>query len=59
MTLIWAFLHKRHKRRMHMSNIDLSKYGIKNAKEIVYNPSYELLFKEEKQGLCSIKENSI
>ena len=30
-----------------MSNIDLSKYGIKNAKEIVYNPSYELLFKEE------------
>ena len=32
---------------MHMSNIDLSKYGIKNAKEIVYNPSYELLFKEE------------
>ena len=32
---------------MYMSNIDLSKYGIKNAKEIVYNPSYELLFKEE------------
>ena len=30
-----------------MSNIDLSKYGIKNVKEIVYNPSYELLFEEE------------
>ena len=30
-----------------MSNIDLSKYGIKDVKEIVYNPSYELLFEEE------------
>ena len=30
-----------------MSNIELSKYGIKNVKEIVYNPSYELLFEEE------------
>ena len=30
-----------------MSNIDLSKYGIKDVKEIVYNPSYELLFQEE------------
>ena len=30
-----------------MSNIDLSKYGIKDVKEIVYNPSYELLFLEE------------
>ena len=30
-----------------MSKIDLSKYGINNVKEIVYNPSYDLLFKEE------------
>ena len=30
-----------------MSNIDLSKYGIKNVKEVIYNPSYELLFEEE------------
>ena len=30
-----------------MSKIDLSKYGIKDVKEIIYNPSYELLFKEE------------
>ena len=30
-----------------MSQIDLSKYGITGVKEIVYNPSYELLFKEE------------
>lgn len=27
--------------------IDLSKYGIKNVKEILYNPSYETLFEEE------------
>ncbi|MCQ2794853.1 MAG: phosphoenolpyruvate carboxykinase (ATP), partial [Bacilli bacterium] len=30
-----------------MANIDLSKYGIKNVKEIIHNPSYDLLFKEE------------
>ncbi|MBE5800263.1 MAG: phosphoenolpyruvate carboxykinase (ATP), partial [Clostridiales bacterium] len=30
-----------------MANIDLSKYGIVGASEIVYNPSYELLFAEE------------
>ncbi len=30
-----------------MKKIDLSKYGILDAKEIVYNPSYELLFAEE------------
>lgn len=28
-------------------NIDLSKYGIKNVKEVVYNPSYDQLFDEE------------
>ena len=30
-----------------MANIDLEKYGITGAKEIVYNPSYDLLFQEE------------
>ena len=30
-----------------MANIDLSKYGITNVTEIVYNPSYEMLFAEE------------
>jgi len=30
-----------------MKNIDLSKYGIENVKEVVHNPSYEVLFKEE------------
>jgi len=28
-------------------DLDLSKYGIKNTREIIYNPSYDLLFKEE------------
>ncbi len=30
-----------------MPKIDLSKYGITNVKEIVYNPSYEFLYQEE------------
>ena len=30
-----------------MKNIDLTKYGIHDVKEIVYNPSYEMLFEEE------------
>ena len=35
-----------------MANIDLTKYGITGTTEIVYNPSYELLFEEEtKAGL--------
>ena len=35
-----------------MSKIDLTKYGINGSTEIVYNPSYEVLFEEEtKAGL--------
>ena len=35
-----------------MAEIDLSKYGITGTTEIVYNPSYEMLFEEEtKPGL--------
>ncbi|MCR4865185.1 MAG: phosphoenolpyruvate carboxykinase (ATP), partial [Bacteroidales bacterium] len=35
-----------------MSNIDLKKYGILDTTEILYNPSYEVLFNEEtKPGL--------
>jgi phosphoenolpyruvate carboxykinase (ATP) len=30
-----------------MKNLDLSKYGIEDVQEIVYNPSYEQLFEEE------------
>ena len=30
-----------------MANLDLSKYGIVDEKEIVHNPSYDVLFAEE------------
>ncbi len=30
-----------------MANVDLSKYGITGTTEVVYNPSFELLFEEE------------
>ncbi|MBQ9307304.1 MAG: phosphoenolpyruvate carboxykinase (ATP), partial [Clostridia bacterium] len=30
-----------------MANVDLSKYGIQDAQEIIYNPSYEDLFRDE------------
>ena len=30
-----------------MSKIDLSKYGIKGTTEILYNPTYEVLYNEE------------
>ena len=35
-----------------MANLDLSKYGIVDVKEILHNPSYEVLYAEEtKAGL--------
>ncbi|MGP1477776.1 MAG: phosphoenolpyruvate carboxykinase (ATP) [Phocaeicola sp.] len=35
-----------------MANLDLAKYGIKDVKEVLYNPTYEVLFNEEtKPGL--------
>ena len=35
-----------------MAKIDLSKYGISGTTEVVYNPSYDVLFEEEtKAGL--------
>ena len=35
-----------------MANIQLSKYGIKGVKEVLYNPTYEVLYNEEtKPGL--------
>ena len=30
-----------------MTKIDLTKYGITNAKEVIYNPSYDYLYEEE------------
>ncbi len=35
------------KEELIMANIDLAKYGISDVKEIVYNPSYETLYKDE------------
>ncbi|MGN0035847.1 MAG: phosphoenolpyruvate carboxykinase (ATP) [Bacteroidaceae bacterium] len=32
-----------------MANLDLSKYGITDVKEVLHNPSYEVLFAEETQ----------
>ena len=40
--------------------IDLSQYGITDASEIVYNPSYELLFAEEtKEGLEGFEKGTV
>lgn len=30
-----------------MATLDLSKYGIKDVKEVLHNPSYDVLFAEE------------
>ena len=30
-----------------MAKIDLSKYGIKGTTEVLYNPTYEVLYNEE------------
>ena len=30
-----------------MAEINLSKYGISGATEVIHNPSYEMLFEEE------------
>src|SRR5210317_1514218 len=41
-------------------NLDLSKYGITDVKEIVYNPSYEKLFEEEtKPGLKGFEKGVV
>jgi phosphoenolpyruvate carboxykinase (ATP) len=43
-----------------MKNLDLSKYGINNVQEIVYNPSYEQLFEEEtKPGLEGYEKGQV
>ena len=34
-----------------MAEINLSKYGITGTTEVVYNPSYEMLFEEETKSL--------
>ena len=42
-----------------MVKIDLSKYGITNVEEIIYNPSYDELFKAETDPLLSGYEKGI
>ena len=43
-----------------MSKIDLNKYGITDVKEIIYNPSYDFLFKEEmKEGLTGYDKGQL
>ncbi|TAJ15711.1 phosphoenolpyruvate carboxykinase (ATP) [Marinilabiliaceae bacterium JC017] len=43
-----------------MANLDLSKYGITDVKEIIHNPSYELLFEEEtKPGLEGYEKGTV
>ena len=43
-----------------MLQIDLSKYGITGTTEILYNPSYEVLFNEEtKEGLTGYEKGQI
>ncbi|MBR4451028.1 MAG: phosphoenolpyruvate carboxykinase (ATP) [Clostridia bacterium] len=43
-----------------MANIDLTKYGITDVKEIVHNPSFEFLFEEEtKPGLTGFEVGQV
>jgi len=43
-----------------MANLDLSKYGITDVKEILHNPSYETLFEEEtKPGLEGYEKGQV
>ncbi|SEH21226.1 MULTISPECIES: phosphoenolpyruvate carboxykinase (ATP) [unclassified Selenomonas] len=43
-----------------MANIDLSQYGITGVKEILHNPSYEVLFEEEtKEGLTGFDKGQL
>ena len=35
-----------------MAEINLSKYGITGTTEVVYNPSYEMLFESMRYGLA-------
>ena len=43
-----------------MANLDLSKYGIQDVKEIIHNPSYDVLFAEEtKPGLEGFEKGQV
>ena len=43
-----------------MANVDLSQYGITGVKEVLHNPSYEVLFEEEtKPGLTGYEVGQV
>ena len=42
-----------------MANLDLTKYGITGTTEIIYNPSYEQLFKDEMDPTLEGYENGV
>ena len=43
-----------------MSKMDLRKYGIKRVKEVLYNPTYEVLYNEEtKPGLTGFEVGQV
>src|SRR5574344_1731763 len=43
-----------------MAKLDLSKYGITGTTEVLYNPSYEVLFNEEtKEGLTGFDKGQV
>lgn len=43
-----------------MANLDLSRYGIQNVKEVLHNPSYEVLYEEEtKPGLEGFEKGQV
>ena len=43
-----------------MANLDLSKYGITDVKEVLHNPSYDVLFAEEtKPGLEGFEKGQV
>ena len=43
-----------------MANINLEQYGITGTTEIVYNPSYDMLFEEEtKPGLEGFEKGQV
>ena len=43
-----------------MAKIDLTQYGITGTTEIIYNPSYEVLFEEEmKPGLTGYDKGQV
>jgi phosphoenolpyruvate carboxykinase (ATP) len=53
-------LNKKKRGKSIMANVNLEKYGITGVTDIVYNPSYELLYEEEmKEGLEGFEKGQL